>query len=228
MIPKHIAIIMDGNGRWASVRNKARAVGHQAGVDNISRVVEIMIKKEIKFLTLFAFSTENWSRPIREVEFLTEQLLAKSISLNTERLHSAGVKIIHLGNKDNLNGKLKSKINDSIKLTKNNKKITLLVAFDYGGRQEIVRATKKLLSSGISLEEINEKSFSKFLFTGQVPDPDLVIRTAGEFRISNFLLWQTAYSEFYSTETFWPDFNENEIDKALLVYSKRKRKFGNV
>ena len=219
---------MDGNGRWASQRKKPRAEGHQAGVENISKVVEIMIKKEIKFLTLFAFSTENWTRPFKEVEFLTGQLLAKSITSNIEKLNNAGVKILHLGNQDNLNNKLKSKINDGIKLTENNKNITLQVAFDYGGRQEIIHATKKLLSSGISLEKINEKSFSEFLFTDQVPDPDLVIRTAGEFRISNFLLWQTAYSEFYSTETFWPDFGEDEIDKAIFNYSKRERKFGNV
>ena len=219
---------MDGNGRWASQRKKPRAEGHQAGVENISKVVEIMIKKEIKFLTLFAFSTENWTRPFKEVEFLTGQLLAKSITSNIEKLNNAGVKILHLGNQDNLNNKLKSKINDGIKLTENNKNITLQVAFDYGGIQEIIHATKKLLSSGISLEKINEKSFSEFLFTDQVPDPDLVIRTAGEFRISNFLLWQTAYSEFYSTKTFWPDFGEDEIDKAIFNYSKRERKFGNV
>ena len=226
MIPKHIAIIMDGNGRWAESKRKPRVEGHQSGVENITRVVEIMIKKEVKFLTLFAFSTENWSRPIKEVEFLTGKLLAKSISSHTEKLNSAGVKILHLGKTDNLDENLKLKINNAIKLTQNNNRITLQVAFDYGGRQEIIEATKNILLSGIKSEELDEISFSRFLFTSEIPDPDLVIRTGGEFRISNFLLWQTAYSEFYSTETYWPDFDEEEINKALSNFSNRERRFG--
>ena len=228
MIPKHIAIIMDGNGRWAESKRKPRIEGHQAGVENITRVVEIMIRKEVNFLTLFAFSTENWSRPIKEVEFITGKLLAKSISSHTEKLHSAGVKILHLGKTDNLDENLKLKINNAIKLTQNNNRITLQVAFDYGGRQEIIEATKNILLSGIKSEELDEISFSRFLFTSEIPDPDLVIRTGGEFRISNFLLWQTAYSEFYSTETYWPDFDELEINKALLDFSNRERRFGNL
>ena len=226
MIPKHIAIIMDGNGRWAESKRKPRVEGHQSGVENITRVVEIMIRKEVKFLTLFAFSTENWSRPIKEVEFLTGKLLAKSISSHTEKLNSAGVKILHLGKTDNLDENLKLKINNAIKLTQNNNRITLQVAFDYGGRQEIIEATKNILLSGIKSEELDEISFSRFLFTSEIPDPDLVIRTGGEFRISNFLLWQTAYSEFYSTETYWPDFDEEEINKALSNFSNRERRFG--
>ncbi len=226
MIPKHIAIIMDGNGRWAESKRKLRVEGHQSGVENITRVVEIMIKKEVKFLTLFAFSTENWSRPIKEVEFLTGKLLAKSISSHTEKLNSAGVKILHLGKTDNLDENLKLKINNAIKLTQNNNRITLQIAFDYGGRQEIIEATKNILLSGIKSEELDEISFSRFLFTSEIPDPDLVIRTGGEFRISNFLLWQTAYSEFYSTETYWPDFDEEEINKALSNFSNRERRFG--
>ena len=226
MIPKHIAIIMDGNGRWAESKRKPRIEGHQAGVENITRVVEIMIRKEVKFLTLFAFSTENWSRPIKEVEFLTGKLLAKSISSHTEKLNSAGVKILHLGKTDNLDENLKLRINNAIKLTQNNNRITLQIAFDYGGRQEIIEATKNILLSGIKSEELDEISFSRFLFTNEIPDPDLVIRTGGEFRISNFLLWQTAYSEFYSTETFWPDFDEEEINKALSNFSNRERRFG--
>jgi len=226
LIPKHIAIIMDGNGRWAESKRKPRVEGHQSGVENITRVVEIMIKKEVKFLTLFAFSTENWSRPIKEVEFLTGKLLAKSISSHTEKLNSAGVKILHLGKTDNLDENLKLKINNAIKLTQNNNRITLQVAFDYGGRQEIIEATKNILLSGIKSEELDEISFSRFLFTSEIPDPDLVIRTGGEFRISNFLLWQTAYSEFYSTETYWPDFDEEEINKALSNFSNRERRFG--
>ncbi|MDP7194378.1 MAG: polyprenyl diphosphate synthase [Dehalococcoidia bacterium] len=226
MIPKHIAIIMDGNGRWAESKRKPRVEGHQSGVENITRVVEIMIKKEVKFLTLFAFSTENWSRPIKEVEFLTGKLLAKSISSHTEKLNSAGVKILHLGKTDNLDENLKLKINNAIKLTQNNNRITLQIAFDYGGRQEIIEATKNILLSGIKSEELDEISFSRFLFTSEIPDPDLVIRTGGEFRISNFLLWQTAYSEFYSTETYWPDFDEEEINKALSNFSNRERRFG--
>jgi len=228
LIPKHIAIIMDGNGRWAESKRKPRVEGHQSGVENITRVVEIMIKKEVKFLTLFAFSTENWSRPMKEVEFLTGKLLAKSISSHTEKLNSAGVKILHLGKTDNLDENLKHKINNAIKLTQNNNRITLQVAFDYGGRQEIIEATKNILLSGIKSEELDEISFSRFLFTSEIPDPDLVIRTGGEFRISNFLLWQTAYSEFYSTETYWPDFDEEEINKALSDFSNRERRFGNL
>ena len=226
MIPKHIAIIMDGNGRWAESKKKPRIEGHQAGVENITRVVEIMISKEVKFLTLFAFSTENWSRPVKEVKFLTGKLLAKSISSHTEKLNSAGVKILHLGKTDNLDENLKLKINNAIKLTQNNNRITLQVAFDYGGRQEIIEATKNILLSGIKSEELDEISFSRFLFTSEIPDPDLVIRTGGEFRISNFLLWQTAYSEFYSTEAYWPDFDEEEINKALSNFSNRERRFG--
>jgi undecaprenyl diphosphate synthase len=217
---------MDGNGRWAESKRKPRVEGHQSGVENITRVVEIMIRKEVKFLTLFAFSTENWSRPIKEVEFLTGKLLAKSISSHTEKLNSAGVKILHLGKTDNLDENLKLKINNAIKLTQNNNRITLQVAFDYGGRQEIIEATKNILLSGIKSEELDEISFSRFLFTSEIPDPDLVIRTGGEFRISNFLLWQTAYSEFYSTETYWPDFDEEEINKALSNFSNRERRFG--
>jgi undecaprenyl diphosphate synthase len=217
---------MDGNGRWAESKRKPRVEGHQSGVENITRVVEIMIKKEVKFLTLFAFSTENWSRPIKEVEFLTGKLLAKSISSHTEKLNSAGVKILHLGKTDNLDENLKLKINNAIKLTQNNNRITLQIAFDYGGRQEIIEATKNILLSGIKSEELDEISFSRFLFTSEIPDPDLVIRTGGEFRISNFLLWQTAYSEFYSTETYWPDFDEEEINKALSNFSNRERRFG--
>ena len=226
MIPKHIAIIMDGNGRWAESKRKPRIEGHQVGVENITRVVEIMIRKEVEFLTLFAFSTENWSRPVKEVKFLTGKLLAKSISSHTEKLNSAGVKILHLGKTDNLDENLKLKINNAIKLTQNNNRITLQVAFDYGGRQEIIEATKNILLSGIKSEELDEISFSRFLFTSEIPDPDLVIRTGGEFRISNFLLWQTAYSEFYSTETYWPDFDEEEINKALSNFSNRERRFG--
>ena len=226
MIPKHIAIIMDGNGRWAESKKKPRIEGHQAGVENITRVVEIMISKEVKFLTLFAFSTENWSRPVKEVKFLTGKLLAKSISSHTEKLNSAGVKILHLGKTDNLDETLKLKINNAIKLTQNNNMITLQVAFDYGGRQEIIEATKNILLSGIKSEKLDEISFSRFLFTSEIPDPDLVIRTGGEFRISNFLLWQTAYSEFYSTEAYWPDFDEEEINKALSNFSNRERRFG--
>lgn len=226
MIPKHIAIIMDGNGRWAESKKKPRIEGHQAGVENITRVVEIMISKEVKFLTLFAFSTENWSRPVKEVKFLTGKLLAKSISSHTEKLNSAGVKILHLGKTDNLDENLKLKINNAIKLTQNNNRITLQVAFDYGGRQEIIEATKNILLSGIKSEKLDEISFSRFLFTSEIPDPDLVIRTGGEFRISNFLLWQTAYSEFYSTEAYWPDFDEEEINKALSNFSNRERRFG--
>tara|TARA_B110000014_G_C20065196_1_gene555095 strand:+ start:359 stop:1027 length:669 start_codon:yes stop_codon:yes gene_type:complete len=217
---------MDGNGRWAESKKKPRIEGHQAGVENITRVVEIMISKEVKFLTLFAFSTENWSRPVKEVKFLTGKLLAKSISSHTEKLNSAGVKILHLGKTDNLDENLKLKINNAIKLTQNNNRITLQVAFDYGGRQEIIEATKNILLSGIKSEELDEISFSRFLFTSEIPDPDLVIRTGGEFRISNFLLWQTAYSEFYSTEAYWPDFDEEEINKALSNFSNRERRFG--
>ena len=228
MVPKHIAIIMDGNGRWAESRERPRFEGHQAGVDNISRVVEIMIKNKVQFLTLFAFSTENWSRPSKEVEFITGQLLASSINSYIEKLHSAGVKILHLGNTNKLPNRLRFQIDESIKLTCNNDKMTLLVAFDYGGRQEIIEATKNILKSGMKPSEINEKSFSRFLFTNYIPDPDLVIRTGGEFRMSNFLLWQTAYSEFYSTNVYWPDFGEEQINEALLNFSERDRRFGKV
>lgn len=224
-IPIHVAIIMDGNVRWAESRHLSRLKGHRAGTENIRRVVEAFGKHGIKYLTLYAFSTENWKRPRAEVKELM-QILASVIGRETEEMHKRGIKLRHLGRLDRLPERLQEQVRQSIELTKNNDKMTLSVAFDYGGRAEIVEATRRMISDRVSPDAINEDLFSKYLYTDGIPDPDLIIRTAGESRLSNFLLWQSAYSEYYFTPVFWPDFDAEEVRKALVAYSKRARNFG--
>ncbi|MBA7593509.1 Isoprenyl transferase [subsurface metagenome] len=224
-IPNHIAIIMDGNGRWAARRRLPRLAGHRAGTENIRRVIECLAEYEVKYLTLFAFSTENWSRPQREVKGLL-RILKEMLKKETRRLHKEGVKLLHLGRLDRLSPQLQQALRDAIELTKDNTRMTVSIAFDYGGRAEIVDAFKRILRDGIPPESIDEALFSSYLYTADLPDPDLIIRTGGEMRLSNFLLWQTAYSEYYSTPTFWPDFSKEEIEKALVAYAQRERRFG--
>jgi undecaprenyl diphosphate synthase len=216
---------MDGNGRWAKQRGLPRLAGHEAGTNNVRRVVDRFNNYEVKYLTLYAFSTENWRRPDEEVNGLLH-IFARMIDRETKALHEKGVRLFHLGKADSLSEELQTKVNKAIELTKNNTGITLSIAFDYGGRAEILDAVRRIVRDGIRPEDITESLFSSYLYTPNVPEPDLIIRTAGEMRLSNFLIWQSAYSEYYSTPTLWPDFKDEEVDKALIAYSRRERRFG--
>jgi len=224
-VPRHVAVIMDGNGRWARRRGLPRLAGHRAGVDNIRTVLECLASYGVEYVTVYAFSTENWRRPPGEVNGLM-RILGEVIDSETEALHRKGVRILHLGRTDRLPPELRQAVERGQELTRNNTEVTLCVAFDYGGRDEIIRAVKGLLADGIPPEEVDEALFGQYLYTTGIPDPDLLIRTGSELRLSNFLLWQSAYSECYFTPTLWPDFDEAEVEKALLVYSHRKRRFG--
>ena len=226
-LPRHVAIIMDGNGRWATKRGRSRTDGHQAGTENVTHVIEAFASAGVEFLTLFAFSTENWDRPDDEVNALIA-ILQHSIARDVDSLHRQGIRIRHLGALDRLNPELRRTIQDSIALTGSNTRLTLSVAFNYGGRAEIVEAVRRIVTAGISAEEITDELFAGYLYTRDIPDPDLVIRTAGEMRISNFLLWQSAYAEYYTTNVLWPDFDHVEVGRALAVYSQRVRRFGRV
>ncbi len=226
-LPQHIAIIMDGNGRWAKQRGKYRTTGHKKGVESVRKVIAHSAKRGIKYLTLYTFSTENWKRPKREVNTLMKMF---SYLLNKEvaELYKNNVRIKFLGRRDRLNKSLIEKMNKAEEMTEQNTGLTLILAIDYGGRQEIVDAVKKICLENKKYKDINEESFKKYLYLPDIPDPDLLIRTANEMRISNFLLWQIAYSEIYVTDTLWPDFDEEELEKAINEYSKRERKFGQI
>ena len=226
-IPRHIAIIMDGNGRWAERRGLPRLAGHRAGTENIRRILQTVYRSGIPYLTLFAFSTENWGRPDAEVKGLLE-ILQSVIVDEARALHEQNVRIRHLGVTERLPADLAQSIGQAVELTRRNSGLNLCVAFDYGGRDEIVEATRRIVAAGIPAEEIDESLFGRYLQTPTVPDPDLVIRTGGEFRISNFLLWQSAYSEFYSTPIHWPDFDEQEMERALEAFRLRRRRFGSL
>jgi undecaprenyl diphosphate synthase len=224
-LPTHIAIIMDGNGRWAQKRGLPRLEGHQAGVENLRSVISYFAKLKLKYLTLYGFSTENWKRPKKEIEGLLK-LLEEAIDKETLELHKNGIRIRHLGRREKLSAGLQQAIAKAVELTKDNKGMTVSFAFDYGGRAEIIDAVRKIVNEGIPPKKINEQLFESHLYTAGLPEVDLVIRTAGELRISNFLMWQAAYSEYYFTKVLWPDFDSKEIDKALLAYSQRQRRFG--
>ena len=216
---------MDGNGRWAAKRRLPRLAGHRAGTENIRRVIECFAEREVKYLTLFAFSTENWSRPQREIKGLL-RILEDMLDEETEDLHHKGVRLIHLGRLDRISPQLQQAVRRAIEMTKDNTTITVSIAFDYGGRAEIVDGLRRIIGDGIPPQSINEALLSRYLYTAELPDPDLVIRTGGEMRLSNFLLWQAAYSEYYSTPALWPDFDKEEIEKALVAYAQRERRFG--
>ena len=226
-VPNHVAIIMDGNGRWAKKRGLPRLAGHKAGTENIRRVISSFSDHGVRYLTLYAFSTENWSRPNEEVTGLMD-ILQDVIHKEVRKLHKQGVRIRHLGRLDRLSPKLRQAICDAIKLTKDNKGLILNIAFDYGGRSEILEAVRRMLADGLSPKQVNEDLFNRYLYSADLPDPDLIIRTGGEMRLSNFLLWQAAYSEYYSVPDTWPDFDEEEVRKALIAYSQRQRRFGKV
>ena len=226
-LPNHIAFIMDGNGRWAEQRGLSRIEGHRAGADNTPSVIFCLDKFRIKYVTLYSFSTENWNRPQEETSNLIT-ILEESIEKNTFELHQRRIKLRHLGRLEGLPEQLKQTIDWARKLTKNNKGMTLSLAFSYGGRLEILDAARAIVAQGIPADEIDEKLFSNYLYTAGLPDVDMIIRTGGELRLSNFLLWQSAYSEYYFTEVLWPDFNVNEVEKALIAYSQRQRRFGSL
>jgi len=224
-IPRHIAIIMDGNGRWAEKRHLPRIAGHRAGTENLRQIIAACEEFGVKYLTIYAFSTENWKRPRDEVEGLM-QILAESIEKELVELHKQGTRLIHIGRLEQLKQPLRQKVADAMRLTKQNDRLTLCIAWNYGGRDEIVHALQEIVKDDISAEKINEETISRYLFTDGIPDPDLVIRTSGEMRTSNFLLWQAAYAEWYFTPVLWPDFNKKELRKAIEAYAKRERRFG--
>ncbi len=228
-IPRHIAIIMDGNGRWAQQRGKTRVNGHREGVNSVRDIVEACGQLGVKFLTLYTFSTENWKRPKTEVTILMK-LLIKALRDETDRLNKNDVKLICTGDLDSLPDRVRNELLDSIEGTKNNKLMTLNLALSYSGRWDIINAIKKMWheckKNNLTLEDINEKKFPDFLATNGIPDPDLMIRTGGDYRISNFLLWQLAYTELYIDPVFWPDYRRNHLYKAIEAFQNRERRFG--
>jgi undecaprenyl diphosphate synthase len=226
-IPTHVAIIMDGNGRWAISRGLPRLAGHRAGTENLRRIITACVEFGIKYLTIYAFSTENWGRPREEVDGLMH-ILEDVIDRELAELNKEGVQLRHIGRLERLNPNLQEKVLDAIELTKNNDRLILNVAFNYGGRDEIVCAIQKIIKDGVKPEQVNADLVSRYLFTAGVPDPDLIIRTSGELRVSNFMIWQGAYSEWYVTSVYWPDFNKEELQKALDTFSQRDRRYGGI
>ncbi len=224
-IPYHLAIIMDGNGRWAKARGLPRLAGHRAGTENLRRTLKACVRHGIKILTIYAFSTENWGRPAEEVRGLMT-ILEQVIERELKELHEQGVQIRHIGRSDNVSPRLLKKIQKAVELTKHNDTLILNVAFNYGGRQEIIDAVRRIMREGIDPAKVDDALLSQYLYTAGQPDPDLIIRTSGEMRVSNFLIWQGAYAELYVTPTYWPDFNEDELQKALDHYAARERRFG--
>jgi undecaprenyl diphosphate synthase len=226
-IPTHVAIIMDGNGRWAKARGLTRLEGHHAGTEALRGIIRACVDFEVKYLTVYAFSTENWSRPSDEVNGL--MMLLESVVVNElDELDKEGVQIRHIGRLEALPKSLGEKVRDAVVRTSHNDRIILNIAWNYGGRDEIVYAVRQLIAEGIPAEKVTEETISSHLFTNQSPDPDLVIRTSGEYRISNFMIWQNAYSEWFFTPVLWPDFNKEELRKAILEYGHRDRRFGKV
>jgi len=224
-LPRHIAIIMDGNGRWATTRGLPRMMGHRAGTENLRRIIQACVEFGIQYLTIYAFSTENWGRPSDEVEGLMH-ILSDVIDNELEELNQEGVQIRHIGRIDRMQEDLRKKVWHAVEATRENRRLVLCVGWNYGGRDEIVYAIQHLIADGRKIDEIDEDLVSQYLFTAGIPDPDLVIRTSGEMRISNFLTWQSAYSEWYFTPTLWPDFDKAELRKAIEDYSQRDRRFG--
>lgn len=226
-VPQHVGIIMDGNGRWAQRRGLPRLAGHRAGVENIRRVLRACVELGIKMLTIYAFSTENWKRPEEEVQGLLN-IFAGVIGRELDDLHREGVQLRHIGRLEGISEGLKAQVLRAIELTRHNDRLILNIAFNYGGRAEIVDAVKAIIRAGYTADDITEELISRHLYTAGCPDPDLIIRTSGELRTSNFLIWQAAYAEYYVTPVLWPDFNKEELIKALVDYSTRERRFGDV
>ena len=224
-LPKHIAITMDGNGRWAKSKGKLRIFGHKNGVKSVRDTVEGAAEIGIEYLTLYAFSSENWNRPEREVNALMT-LLVSAINKETKTLMDNNIRLSTIGDINKLPSKAQKELQEAIIKTKDNTRMTLVLALSYSGREEIINAVKNIIKDGKKPKEINEDTFQQYLTTKSVPDPELLIRTSGEYRISNFLLWQIAYSELYFTDTLWPDFRRADLYKAILNYQNRERRFG--
>lgn len=224
-VPYHLAIIMDGNGRWAQSQGKPRHEGHRAGTENLRRILKACSEFGIKILTIYAFSTENWGRPPAEVAFLM-RILETVIDREMEDLHANGVQLRHIGHIEGLQPHLQKKVRQAIEKTRNNDRLILNVAFNYGGRDEIVSAVRRIVADGVPADQITEDLIAYYLFTAGQADPDLVVRTSGEIRVSNFLIWQAAYAEYYITPTYWPDFGKEELRKALDEFARRERRFG--
>lgn len=222
---RHLAIIMDGNGRWATRRHLPRIAGHKAGVDALRRMVECSVDEHIEMLSVYAFSTENWGRPRTEVDGLM-RIFWETIRSDLDKLHRNGVRLRHLGRLCDLSPDIQRAVRDMVEMTRNNTKLALNVCFNYGGRAELVDAVRQIIADGRAPETITEELISSYLYTRDLPDPDMVIRTAGEMRVSNFLLWQSAYSEYYATPTLWPDFGREDLLAALDSFYKRQRRFG--
>ena len=229
VIPKHVAIIMDGNGRWAKQRGKERYEGHLMGVESVRSVTRAAVRNGVKWLTLYAFSTENWGRPAAEVEAIME-LLCRTVVSEGEALAAQGVRVRILGERTRFSASVLEMIERIEATTAHGDRLTLVLAFNYSSRREIVLAAQqlaaKVANGEISAEDIDEQCFAESLLTADMPDPDLIIRTSGECRLSNFLLWQASYSEFYFPEVLWPDFNEVEFDKAMEEFARRERRYG--
>jgi undecaprenyl diphosphate synthase len=226
-IPRHVAIIMDGNGRWAARQGLPRVAGHERGTDNIRRITHTAGEIGIRYLTLWAFSTENWKRPAEEIQGIM-RILGEAIERETEELHRQGAQLRHIGSLDGLAPDLRQSVLDAIDLTKDNDRLILTLAFNYGGRQEMVHAIRGIAAAGIPPEEIDEQVVADHLYTRDMPDPDLIIRTSGEYRMSNFLLWQAAYAELHFSPVLWPDFGPDELRTAVLDFSRRERRFGHI
>lgn len=228
-IPKHIAIIMDGNGRWATSQNLPRLAGHREGIKSVREIVRICGEIGIEYLTLYTFSSENWNRPVKEVSSIMK-LLFSTIKKEVQNLHKNNVRLLAIGKLDDLPQKPYQEIMEGINKTKENTGLNLILALSYGSRQELLRAVRRIVDSSkidkIKIDEINEDMISKELYTSEIPDPDLLIRTGGENRISNFLLWQSAYTEFYMVDVFWPEFREKELINSIEDYQARQRRFG--
>ena len=226
-VPRHVAIIMDGNGRWAKARGLPRLAGHRAGTENLRPILEASAEFGVESLTIWAFSTENWRRPETEVKGLL-RILERMIQRELRELHKQGVQLRHIGRMERLPRRLQKQVQDAVDLTKDNDRIILNVAFDYGGRAEIVHAVQQIIRAGIPADEVNEELLSSYMYTAGQPDPDLIIRTGGELRTSGFMLWQSVYTEYYITPTFWPDFGREELYKALVVFGQRDRRYGGI
>ena len=226
-IPRHVAIIMDGNGRWAKQRGLPRLAGHRQGKENLRRIVKACIEFNIQYLTLFAFSTENWGRPEEELKGLN-QIFIEGFSSEINEVVEEGVRILHIGQREGISPELLTRIDRAVEISKNNDRLILSIALNYGSRNEIMHAVRKIVSSDIDAADITETTISDALFTAGTPDPDLVVRTSGEQRLSNFLLWQAAYAEWVFPEVYWPDYSREELIKSLEEYAKRNRRFGKV
>jgi undecaprenyl diphosphate synthase len=224
-VPAHVALIMDGNGRWAIARRLPRLAGHRAGVENLRRIITACVEFGISHLTIYAFSTENWGRPREEVDglmFILNEVLDREL----DELHGQGVQLRHIGRLEGLSPLTQKKVREAMALTRNNSRLVLNVAFNYGGRDEIVHAIQHMLADGVQPHQVDAELVSRYLFTAGQPDPDLIVRTAGELRISNFLLWQGAYAEYYAADVYWPDFDKEQLRRALEQFAGRERRHG--